>query len=1786
MPMRLIQALTLILVALACTPACGASAWVPNAFPPQNLRVLTDGSTSGVLRMRIEQTDLRPGDYRNQRARTLLIAGSRGRVPEARITRARFVRVSQTDTVAVMDRVPPGAGGAADTATVVRFTDMGRLRQYHVFALHLTTALQAARPGAASIPDSWLMDFIEVEVDLGPPPAETPASAADYAEPDHPVALTHLINPQIAHDYYATAPDQDWTEPEKWGRFVNASLEKGPVRRFSVYRHGLYAIGPTEAPEGAGPMEQWRLYRSGEEIPMLRDGERMLFYARPFDGVVRGREEYWLVTSPAAPASDVAPLAKGAPLRLTWAEAGPDTETTSSAATAVQLRRVLEKREQFDARIRVTANSTRWYWKSAGDGAVALFDMMLPQFFRGDSAGNFRASVTYSLSNPSVTMPAFEWLSNGRSGEVTTAPASQSVIEIPLTADVLRAGRNEVGLQTIYPEIQGDKPAVLFHGWLLSWVQDLTAPEEWVDETFAAGEGGVPASELRFGAPPARDYLLLATDSRGEPQMLRVAGESSTEPLRVRLPSSVGADAEFTLLDPARISTPSAMADASRFELYDRTEPADYIAIVHGPLMEAARPLLERRAADGHRVLAVTVQTVFDHFSFGEPDPLGMRRFLAFAYHKYPRPKVSDILLIGEASEYRGDPAEKPEGAMDDQVPIHGHPRTDTPRGDHAFALVAGPGSMADATIARIPVSTADELTSVAVKLLAYDDAPPGDWAWGAEFVSDDNDEFPRVVEDIIRDAMAPPAVSEVLKQSDFPYTINMRVPFARRSYEATERVKQMFAEGRGVVNYFGHGGPNIWSHERLFHLSDVLALRNAGRLPFVSCSSCDNAWIDYPLPPVAVSMGERLLTLPEGGAIAVFGPVGGASPYEHATQVRRLMEAIYRLNVRSMGLASLYAKNLYFADSNSAHLPDQYVLFGDPAQRLNIPVPDFAVNVAPKAIAERSRADVEVRLPAELAMTSGTLKVFRLGASSFVHRQPLVPMGESGWGAVLNASRLAAGTYGIVAEAGAGDRLRLGMGRLSVYESVPLIEGAWEGQLRAKSSGVDSASATVANPLPWDVGPVRARALFAGEAREAPGGSSDAMAGWQATPEFTLPARGRARLKLPDSGGAAPVELAVVRAGDTAPGELGRSVLLHSVGGTGAGDEHSTFALTQVMVTPDPLGNTEIPVVTGYLVNRTPDRQNHLRVIATAGGRYLGEASNVQNLDGDGSLAFTIAAREPLPEGNHELHVDVIQASTTRSTTEPVLRLTQPLPVKEGPDLAFVPDSVTVNSHDGRFTARDTVEIGFSVVNLGGTPAYNIPVHLLEGDVTTGREVKGLNDHKQVLVDALAPGETRRMQFRIEENGMTAGDKEFHLVINRSQSIREKGYENNVARLPRLRLEAMGNFTLGRVEIEPRYGSPGDEIELRYEVKYDGAHEHGPLEAETGVRNLARDRSESKRASLGMFAAGELRTVTSTVTLHVGMPSVFVKLNPASEITELTLDDNTTDTAVALIVDAEAAPAAQGTDLLPLMESANFRNMQWVPGPAVRVIEKPKREAGNIPIMPDLVTDGMITTDALRRDADEDGHWTVKPHGIEVHRGENAGPVTLRVTGPGRDRRPTYDVYAQMVTSMRLRGSQYGAFRFSLNDGPWQKRDESGTESPAYGRSIYLGRVPTRNREVTVRVEATSGSGVLISALELVPVEGQIESPVIRVPDGWRSRVARLSVETDRPLPDGVRWAWRHVNSSDRVGLIGAPWNQSEGTEIRVSALNEFLQWVLIVPPAQGEPQPIIQSVTLIPEP
>ncbi len=142
-------------------------------------------------------------------------------------------------------------------------------------------------------------------------------------------------------------------------------------------------------------------------------------------------------------------------------------------------------------------------------------------------------------------------------------------------------------------------------------------------------------------------------------------------------------------------------------------------------------------------------------------------------------------------------------------------------------------------------------------------------------------------------------------------------------------------------MNYIGHAGTQYWAAERLLQVSDLGLLTNTGRFPLLVPMTCLDGYFIWPKPPGNdyASLGESMVRLPNGGAIASWSPSGYGVVHGHDWLNRLLYRKLLIDGVRQVGAATTQAKlEMYAATGSYRDLVETYTLFGDPALQIQAP--------------------------------------------------------------------------------------------------------------------------------------------------------------------------------------------------------------------------------------------------------------------------------------------------------------------------------------------------------------------------------------------------------------------------------------------------------------------------------------------------------------------------------------------------------------------------------------------------------------------------------------------------------------------------------------------------------------------------------------------------------------------------------------------------------------------------------------------------------------------------------
>jgi hypothetical protein len=259
---------------------------------------------------------------------------------------------------------------------------------------------------------------------------------------------------------------------------------------------------------------------------------------------------------------------------------------------------------------------------------------------------------------------------------------------------------------------------------------------------------------------------------------------------------------------------------------------------------------------------------------------------------------------------------------------------------DEWFVRVSGTDSIPDLYIGRLPAASAGEAAIMVNKIIAYEGtANTKTWEKNVLLVADNetqgNDyeaDFEIMSEEVA--ALIPAGMSEPFKGYLGDYVATGPL---------TADIKEEINQGTLIVNYSGHGSTQIWAGEVLFDTDDVPDLTNDDELVFVINMTCMTGYFAYPELGFLhkPSLMEGLLR-PEGkGAVAALMPTGMTTTTGQRILDTALFEAIFTDDIRTLGPAISQAKQTLLANgAQYEEMSETFLLFGDPAMKLKIPVP------------------------------------------------------------------------------------------------------------------------------------------------------------------------------------------------------------------------------------------------------------------------------------------------------------------------------------------------------------------------------------------------------------------------------------------------------------------------------------------------------------------------------------------------------------------------------------------------------------------------------------------------------------------------------------------------------------------------------------------------------------------------------------------------------------------------------------------------------------------------------
>jgi hypothetical protein len=340
--------------------------------------------------------------------------------------------------------------------------------------------------------------------------------------------------------------------------------------------------------------------------------------------------------------------------------------------------------------------------------------------------------------------------------------------------------------------------------------------------------------------------------------------------------TSDGASRRFVAATAAGLRKPAAITPVTGGDLRDLPGGADLIIVTVPQFREALQPLVAARQKQGLRVAVVDVAQVYDAFSAGVPGPEAIRAFVQYASAHWAAPAPRYLLLAGDASY---DPRGYLKGTELDLIPtqlVHTNFSGWT-ASDVWYALPDDKTYVPVLAVGRLPAQTAEQLAVMVAKTLEYERGDQAAaWRHDALVVADNDESGFAEAAKAFSDGLAGYRSRVVTVEGD--------------GSAARQELSQAFAQGTGLLGYFGHGSVELWAQEKIFAVDDVAKLSNREKLPIIFTVTCLSGLFQHPVKP---SLGETLVRAKNGGAVAALVPSSAAVLTDQGVLARGLGAAL-----------------------------------------------------------------------------------------------------------------------------------------------------------------------------------------------------------------------------------------------------------------------------------------------------------------------------------------------------------------------------------------------------------------------------------------------------------------------------------------------------------------------------------------------------------------------------------------------------------------------------------------------------------------------------------------------------------------------------------------------------------------------------------------------------------------------------------------------------------------------------------------------------------------------------
>ncbi|QQS34609.1 MAG: type IX secretion system sortase PorU [Ignavibacteriales bacterium] len=396
--------------------------------------------------------------------------------------------------------------------------------------------------------------------------------------------------------------------------------------------------------------------------------------------------------------------------------------------------------------------------------------------------------------------------------------------------------------------------------------------------------------------------------------------------------------------------TPTSGTEISNSNLHGISAGAQFIIITPTVFLNAANRLKDYRennSPNKFSTLVVELDDIYNEFSGGMLDIAGIRNFLKYAFQNWQiRPEY--VLLLGDGDyDYRNI-----EGANNNFVPTYQiFYETNWYRNlhhiysyasDDFYALINGNDPQVDLATGRINAQTLTDANNVIDKIIEYESSEDRtNWNNLISLISDDG------YTSTTYEGTLHTAPSEYLSSFVIPKYFDLNKIYmasypdeltssGRRKPAVNKKIIETINQGTLILNYIGHGSPDLWAHEVVFDKNVTVPQLQNKNFFFLTAATCDFGYYDI---PNFQSATEMLVLKPKAGCIGAVTSSRLVFAGENNELMYRLFQDLLNSDRDSLHRIIPVGKSFFLTKQVRVATNDRkYHLFGDPTLRLRVP--------------------------------------------------------------------------------------------------------------------------------------------------------------------------------------------------------------------------------------------------------------------------------------------------------------------------------------------------------------------------------------------------------------------------------------------------------------------------------------------------------------------------------------------------------------------------------------------------------------------------------------------------------------------------------------------------------------------------------------------------------------------------------------------------------------------------------------------------------------------------------